>query len=51
MAEAQSRCGKDWVIQGGPAVLGQWFDNRDHNITCPGTADEMGRWFARLTSS
>jgi hypothetical protein len=45
-AEAVSRCGEDWVIQGGRAVLGQWVeDNRDHNITCPGTADEMGRWF------
>jgi hypothetical protein len=48
MAEAQNRCGEEWVIQGGPAVLGQWVaDNRDHNITCPGAADEMGRWFHR----
>jgi hypothetical protein len=47
-AEAQSRCGADWVIQGGPAVLAQWVEvGRDHNITCPGTADEMRRWFHR----
>jgi hypothetical protein len=48
MAEALSRCGDDWVIQGGRAVLAQWVaDNRDHNVTCPGTADEMRRWFHR----
>jgi hypothetical protein len=47
-AEALSRCGEDWVIQGGPAVLAQWVAaNRDHNVTCPGTADEMRRWFHR----
>ena len=48
MAEALNRCGPDWVIQGGPSVMGQWVeDNRDHNVTCPGTADEMHRWFHR----
>jgi hypothetical protein len=48
MAEALNRCGPDWVIQGGPSVMGQWVeDNRDHNVTCPGTADEMNRWFHR----
>ena len=34
-----SRCGEDWAIQGGEAVLGQWVeDNRDQNVTCPGVA-------------
>ena len=48
MAEALDRCGADWVIQGGPGVLGQWVeDNRDRNVTCPGTADEMDEWFHR----
>jgi len=48
MAEALDRCGTDWVIQGGPAVLAQWVeDNRDRNVTCPGTADEMDDWFHR----
>ena len=37
--EARSRCGPDWVIQGGEAVLGQWVEaDRDQNITCPGVA-------------
>lgn len=45
-AEALDRCGKDWSIQGGRAVLGQWVqDNRDKNITCPGIEAELGRWF------
>ena len=36
-AEALDRCGADWDVQGGPAVLGQWVqDNRDMNVTCPG---------------
>ena len=44
--EALARCGDEWVIQGGAAVLGQWVqDQRDMNITCPGTATDMGRWF------
>ncbi|MDT9592529.1 hypothetical protein RDV89_05585 [Nocardioides zeae] len=44
--EALSRCGSDWVIQGGPAVLGQWVaDDRDQNVTCPGVAPDLGRWF------
>ena len=48
MAEALNRCGAPWVIQGGPSVMGQWVeDNRDHNVTCPGTAEEMDRWFHR----
>lgn len=45
-AEATNRCGADWSIQGGPAVMGQWVaDRRDHNITCPGIAVDLGRWF------
>ncbi|KAA1426877.1 hypothetical protein [Nocardioides antri] len=44
--EALNRCGDDWSIQGGPAVLGQWVaDNRDHNVTCPGISEDLGRWF------
>ncbi len=44
--EALSRCGDDWSIQGGQAVLGQWVaDRRDHNITCPDVALDLGLWF------
>lgn len=44
--EATNRCGADWSIQGGPAVMGQWVaDRRDHNITCPGVSADLGRWF------
>lgn len=44
--EALNRCGEDWSIQGGPAILGQWVaDNRDHNVTCPGVALDLGLWF------
>ena len=47
MDEALSRCGDDWSIQGGQAVLGQWVAmNRDRNVTCPGAERELGRWFA-----
>jgi hypothetical protein len=43
--EALSRCGDDWQIQGGDAVLGQWVaDQRDHDVTCPGVTD-LGRFF------
>ena len=45
-AEATSRCGPDWMIQGGAAVLGQWVEHgRDQNITCPGVHRDLGRWF------
>ncbi len=45
-AEAQSRCGADWSIQGGPAVLGQWVEaDRDQNVTCPGQQRRLGQWF------
>jgi hypothetical protein len=44
--EALNRCGEDWSIQGGTAILGQWVaDNRDHNVTCPGVALDLGLWF------
>jgi hypothetical protein len=47
MTEALSRCGPDWSIQGGPAVLGQWVEeSRDRNITCPGVEADLGAWFA-----
>ena len=46
-AEAESRCGPDWVIQGGEAVLGQWVeDSRDKNVTCPGAERRLGEFFA-----
>ena len=46
--EALSRCGDDWVIQGGEAVLGQWVqDDRDMNLTCPGVSADLSAWFAR----
>jgi hypothetical protein len=44
--EALNRCGGDWSIQGGKALLGQWLaDRRDHNLTCPGVSADLGRWF------
>jgi hypothetical protein len=44
--EALDRCGDDWSIQGGPAILGQWVsDHRDHNVTCPDVALDLGKWF------
>ncbi len=49
-AEALRRCGDDWSIQGGPAVMGQWVEQqRDQNLTCPGIAADLGQWFHRLT--
>lgn len=46
LEEALRRCEDDWVIQGGRGVLGQWVeDNRDRNVTCPGVAADLGRWF------
>lgn len=45
-AEALSRCGEEWVVQGGAAVLAQWVEaRRDQNLTCPGIAVDLGRWF------
>ena len=44
-AEALDRCGEDWQIQGGRAVLAQWVEGqRDHDVTCPGL-DDLGAWF------
>jgi hypothetical protein len=46
--EALGRCASDWSFQGGTAFLGQWVeDNRDRNVTCPGQARELHRWFHR----
>jgi hypothetical protein len=48
-AEAESRCGADWAIQGGEAVLAQWVeDGRDVDVTCPGAETELGRYFRQL---
>jgi hypothetical protein len=45
-AEALRRCGPDRMYQGGDAVLSQWVEaSRDFNVTCPGTAREIHRWF------
>lgn len=45
-AEALSRCGPDWSIQGGAALLGQWVeDGRDRNVTCPGASTAAEQWF------
>lgn len=46
-AEALERCGADWSIQGGEAVLGQWVEgDRDLDVTCPGISGDLGRWFS-----
>lgn len=46
---ALSRCHeRDATIQGGPAVLAQWWnDRRDHDLVCPGQRSPAGmtRWF------
>nr|WP_227466983.1 hypothetical protein [Nocardioides lijunqiniae] len=45
-AEAESRCGDDWVIQGGESVMGQWVEaDRDQNVTCGDVHLDMGAWF------
>ncbi|MDP2774210.1 MAG: hypothetical protein Q8O61_11720 [Nocardioides sp.] len=45
-AEAEGRCGADWVIQGGDGVLGQWVEEqRDQNITCGDVHLDLGTWF------
>lgn len=47
-AEALDRCGEDWSIQGGSALMGQWVeDRRDHNVTCPGQELDLSEWFHR----
>ena len=46
--EALSRCGDDWRIQGGDAVLAQWVEEaRDRNITCPGAEARLGEYFTQ----
>jgi hypothetical protein len=47
--EALSRCGPDWMIQGGVPALAQWVEEgRDRNITCPGVETELGEYFRTL---
>jgi hypothetical protein len=47
-AEALSRCGSDWMIQGGVGVLAQWVEaGRDVDVTCPGTETTLGDYFAQ----
>jgi hypothetical protein len=47
-AEALSRCGSDWLIQGGVGVLAQWVEGgRDVDVTCPGTETQLGDYFAQ----
>jgi hypothetical protein len=47
-AEAARRCGPSYSFGGGPAVLGQWLeDRRDHNVTCPGIERQLERWFTQ----
>jgi hypothetical protein len=44
--EALERCGPAYSFQGGPSVLSQWVEaGRDQDVTCPGTALAMTRWF------
>ncbi|QIG43541.1 hypothetical protein G5V58_12905 [Nocardioides anomalus] len=48
-SEAESRCGEDWSIQGGEAVLAQWVeDARDVNVTCPGGEQRLGEFFRKV---
>lgn len=45
-AGARAGCEPAKSFQGGEPVMGQWLeDRRDHNITCPGIAADLGRWF------
>jgi hypothetical protein len=47
-AEALSRCGSDWLIQGGVAALAQWVEGgRDVDVTCPGTEAVLGDYFTQ----
>jgi hypothetical protein len=46
--EALSRCGNDWLIQGGVGALAQWVEGgRDVDITCPGTETVLGDYFTQ----
>jgi hypothetical protein len=43
---ALERCGDDWRVQGGDAVMVQWVaERRDLDVTCPGAVDRAGKWF------
>jgi hypothetical protein len=43
---ALARCGADWRIQGGRALLVQWVaGQRDLDVTCPGAEHALARWF------
>lgn len=48
-AAAEARCGDDWVIQGGAAVIVQWVEQRrDLNVTCPRMPGTLTDWFHRF---
>ena len=50
-AEAVSRCGRDWSIQGGPAVMGQWIRTEDQVGGQLGRGPVVGPWpFGPLTA-
>jgi hypothetical protein len=43
---ALARCGPDWRVQGGRAVLVQWVSgSRDLDVTCPGAEHHLAHWF------
>jgi hypothetical protein len=45
-AEALKRCGPAYSFQGGPPVLSQWVEQeRDQDVTCPGTSLALPTWF------
>ncbi len=45
-AEALRRCGPERMFQGGAGVIAQWVEaGRDQNVTCPGTSQQLYRWF------
>lgn len=45
-SQAAERCGDDWSFQGGEPVMTQWTDDvRDFNMTCPGNAAQLDRFF------
>lgn len=45
-AAAEARCGADWTIQGGTAVLVQWVqEQRDLDVTCPRMPGTLADWF------
>lgn len=47
-SQASERCGDQWSFQGGKPVMTQWTDQiRDFNMTCPGNAAQLDRFFHR----